>query len=121
MSDEKKTNPDLKNEFKNLGESIQNLFNAAWDSEERRKLQQELEEGIDTLSSTIHQTAEEMKASQAGQQFKHDMEDLSGRWQSGELSEKVRAEVQNALRLASEGLNQAADGLSKKDKTPPGA
>jgi len=106
---------DIVTELRELGKNLQALLRANWESEERKKVQAELQAGLNDLGKSLSQAATEFQESPAGQTFKADLEDLHERIRSGEVETKVRSEVLNALRLANEGLKKAA----QKPPQPP--
>jgi predicted component of type VI protein secretion system len=98
---------DLADEFRNLGENLKTFFQTAWESEERKKLQQEIEAGMAELGKSLSQAASEFKAGPAGQQLKSDFEDLHERVRSGEVENKIRAELLSVLRTVNTELEKA--------------
>jgi hypothetical protein len=51
--------PDLAADLRALGENLKDALRAAWTSEERERLQSEIERGLGSLRQTLHQTFEE--------------------------------------------------------------
>ncbi len=98
---------DILAELREMGKNLQALLKASWESEERKKVQSELQAGLNDLGKSLSKAASEFSASPAGQTMKADLEDFNQRLQSGEVQAKVRSEVLNALRAANEGLKKA--------------
>jgi len=106
------TNPetvsgDLADEFRNLGENLKTFFQSAWESEERKKLQQEIEAGMAELGKSLTQAASEFKEGPAGQQLKTDFQDLHARVRSGDVENKIRTELLSVLRTVNTELERA--------------
>ena len=102
MSDEPTPQKDtksqqLKSEFQNLGDNLKRLFVNAWESEERKNFQKELEDGLADLGDTLKQTAKEFQESETGQKVKAEAEDLRERIASGEVEQKVREDILSVL------------------------
>lgn len=97
---------DLGDEFRNLGDNLKNFFQTAWESAERKKLQQEIEAGLNELGKSLNQAVTEIKDSPAGQQFKEDARDLHDRMRSGELESKARSELLSVLHQINEELQK---------------
>lgn len=97
---------DLAGEFRDLGNNLKNIFQKAWETAERRKLQQEIETGLDELGKSLNQAFNEIKDSPAGQQFKEDARDLHDRVRSGEVETKVRSELLSILHQVNAELNK---------------
>jgi hypothetical protein len=104
----------LGEEFAELGRNIKQALQAAWASEDRQKLQAEIEAGLKEASQAVQQAADEFSRSQAGQTFKAEAEDFQKRVQSGELEAKIRSELQAALRIANQELKRAFPGDAPK-------
>jgi len=99
---------DVVEELRLLGMNLKELLQNAWESEERKKLQLEIQAGLADLGTTLSKAANDFSASPTGQSMKADLEDLNERIRSGEVEGKVRKEVLSALRTANEGLRKAA-------------
>ena len=105
---------DIAAELNELGKNLQALLRASWESDERKKVQAELQAGLNDLGKALSQAATEFQASPAGQALKADIEDFHQRMRSGEVESKIRNEVLSALRAANEGLKK-----SGQKPTPP--
>ncbi len=103
----KSSNDTISDQLNELGKNLRQALQAAWESEERRKLQKEIEDGLANLGSSLSQAANEFSSSPTGQNLKADVEDLRERWRSGEVSSKARTEILEALHKANEELQKA--------------
>jgi hypothetical protein len=99
---------DVTSEFRQLGQNLKELLQEAWESEERRKLQREIEAGLSELGKSLNQTVEEFKESPTGQRIKTEAEDLRGRIRSGELEGQLREDLLSILRRVNTELEKAA-------------
>ena len=114
----KTPNDNISEQLNELGKNLRTALHAAWESEERRKLQKEIEDGLANLGESLSQAAKEFSDSPTGQSLKTDVKDMRDRWQSGEMGSKVRSEVTEALRKVNEELQKAT---RKPPSNPPGA
>jgi gas vesicle protein len=87
------TSGDLASEFQELGKNLKNVFVNAWESEQRKNFQKELEDGFSELGESLKQTAEEIHDSDTGQRVKAEAEDLRDRVRSGEVETKIREDI----------------------------
>lgn len=87
------TSGDLASEFQELGKNLKNFFVNAWESEQRKNLQKELEDGFSELGESLKQTAEEIHDSDTGQRVKAEAEDFRDRVRSGEVETKIREDI----------------------------
>jgi HD-GYP domain-containing protein (c-di-GMP phosphodiesterase class II) len=113
---------DVTSEFRQLGRNLKEILQATWESEERRKLQQEIETGLSELGRSLNQTVAEFKESPTGQRIKSEAEDLRGRIRSGELEAELREELLSILRRVNTELEKAAarPSPSSVEKDEPG-
>jgi chemotaxis regulatin CheY-phosphate phosphatase CheZ len=116
MTDTKPLENDIAAELRQLGQNIKSVLEDAWQSDERKKIHQEIEAGLKDLGDTLKQTSAEFSQSQIAQNLKADAGDLKKRVQSGELEAKVRTELLAALRMANEELKKV---LSKRSPAAP--
>jgi 5'-deoxynucleotidase YfbR-like HD superfamily hydrolase len=103
---------DILDELRELGQNLRTLLQSAWESDERKKLQQEIETGVNDLYASLSQAVNEFSSSSTGQALKSDLEDLGERIRSGEVETKVRSEVVSALRAANDSLKKASVDIS---------
>jgi ElaB/YqjD/DUF883 family membrane-anchored ribosome-binding protein len=106
MTENPKTEPNLTDEIRELGNNLSNILHTIWDSPERQEIQREIESGISEFSAALNKTAQEFSTSDTGQRIKADLEDLRARANSGELSAQVRNNLMEALRKVNEELDK---------------
>lgn len=99
---------DLASEFQELGSNLKKIFLSAWESEERKNFQVELEEGLSDLGDSLKQTAQEIHDSETGQRVKAEAEDLRDRVRSGEVEEKIREDLLTALHKVNAELKKVS-------------
>ena len=116
----------LAEEFRQLGKNLTEVLRGAWESPERKKLQQEVASGLSELSNMMRTEAEHIQESPTGQRMKSDAEELRERIRSGEVESRVRQDLLAALSFINEQLRKASDRLSEHrqeetDNPPPEA
>ena len=102
---------ELADELRNLGHNLKGVLQAAWESEERRKLQIEIQAGLAELQKTVA----DFTASPTGQRLKADVQDLGGRVRSRQVESQLRNDLLAALRT----INAELEKASKKGKDAP--
>jgi ElaB/YqjD/DUF883 family membrane-anchored ribosome-binding protein len=107
---------DLAAEFRNLGNNLNEMFRSAWESEERKKLQQEIETGLTELGKSLNKTVDELKVSPAGQRLKTEVHDFHQRVRSGDIETELRENLVSVLRKINSELEKAA--AHKTDSAP---
>jgi len=114
MSDNPRPEGNLEDEFQVLGKNLVAALRAAWDTPERKRVQEELITGLNGLGSTLKQEADNFTNSPAGQQIKNGVEQVGERLRSAETQEKVRQELLNALKAANNELQKVIERWSAK-------
>ena len=114
-NDNKSTNNTISDQLNELGKNLREALHTAWSSEERRKLQQDIEEGMASLGASLSQAAKDFSNTPTGKTISEDVKDLQERWKSGEVSSKVHTEVVDTLRRVNDELQKA----SRKNPPPP--
>jgi hypothetical protein len=99
-------NNDIADELRTLGKNLKDALQSAWESDERKKLEDEIRAGLADLGVTLNEAASDFRQSQTGQQLKEDVNDFRKRVHSGEVSTKVHDELINALRMANSELSK---------------
>src|SRR3989304_5561921 len=116
MNETSDTHGDLASEFRRLGKNLKETLQAAWDSEERRRLEKEIEAGLTEAAAALRGAAKDLSASPAGQHLRDELQDLGQRVRTGELETKVRKDVGGGLRALNAELERAAGGWRSKDR-----
>jgi len=98
---------DLASEFHNLGANLKKYFVSAWESEQRKTIQTEIESGLNELGDTLKRTADEIQNSETGQRIKSEATDLRDRVRDGEVEQKVRSDLTKLLQKLNTELEKA--------------
>jgi HAMP domain-containing protein len=116
MNETTDTHGDLASEFRRLGKNLKEALLAAWDSEERRRLEKEIEAGLSEAADALRGAAREFSASPSGQHLREELHDLEERVRTGDLETKVRQDVVGGLRALNAELERAAGTWRSKDR-----
>lgn len=119
MNEPSHSSGELSDELRALGENLRTVFQAAWDSDDRRRLQKEIEDGMGELASSLSAAAKGFSQSETGKQMKEDMRELGERLQTGEVESKVRQDLTTILRKVNEELGRAASSWSNRQPPRP--
>ena len=119
MSDQKPPEENLGEEFRQLGKNLVDLLHSAWDSPERLKLQQDIREGINNLGENLRQEVDNFQQSPSGQRLKTEVDDINNRLKSGELEQKIRREIADALKSVNSELQRWLEQQPKKTEAQP--
>ncbi|MBN2044792.1 MAG: hypothetical protein JW757_07220 [Anaerolineales bacterium] len=105
-------NSSLRDEFQALGENLKAIFNAAWESEERKKFQTEIEAGMRELGAAMTDFADDIRNSQAGEKLRQEAVEFHERVKSGEVENKAREEIVKVLKGLNDEIAKAVDKMS---------
>jgi hypothetical protein len=100
---------DLGAELHNLGKNLVEFLRAVKDSPEGQRLKTELEGTLHDVGDAFSNAADDFKASEKGQQFKKDFENLRERVSNGALESKAREDLLRALKQINDELTRAID------------
>ena len=98
---------DLASEFNHLGDNLKKFFVNAWESEQRKSLQSEIESGLSELGDTLKNTANEIQDSETGQRIKSEASDFRDRVREGDVEQKVRSDLTSFLKKLNAELEKA--------------
>lgn len=119
------TRSDVTSEFQVLGENLKRVLQQAWESEERKNLQREIETGLATLGKTLEQAAREFRESETGQRLKSEAQELQERLRSGEVETRLREDLITVLKKVNTELekilkpkSEAGDGEGLSGEGP---
>ncbi|HET7011144.1 MAG TPA: hypothetical protein VFI11_10245 [Anaerolineales bacterium] len=107
---------DLASEFRRLGENLKEALRAGWDSEERRRLEHDIESGLGAAADAIRGAARDFSDTPAGQRIRDELRELGQRARSGELEARVRQDIVSALQAINRELERAASAW-RSDRT----
>jgi len=113
---EKERGEDLTAEFRNLGKNLKSILRSAWESPERKKLQQEIETGMTELGSSLDQAVNELKDSPTGQRLKEDARDFQERLRSGEVDKRIREDLLSVMQRFNAELEKVARPRPPEDE-----
>jgi hypothetical protein len=109
---------DLGEEFRTLGKNLKSILQTAWESPERKRLQQEMESGMAELGKSLDQAVKEFKDSPAGQRLKEDAHDFQERLRTGEVEQRLRQDLLAVMRRFNEELGKVSRAGKTGDEPP---
>jgi hypothetical protein len=104
----------LADEFRQLGKNLTEVLRGTWDSPERKRLQQEIANGLSDLSNMVRREAEHVRESPTGQRLKAEAEEIRTRIRTGDYENKARQELISALRSINEQLQKVSQRWSEE-------
>jgi hypothetical protein len=110
---------DVSAELRNLGRQLAETFKTAWASEERKKVEGEIRQGVKTFVDEMDKAIREVSKSSAAQKVREEAAGIKTRAESGELSQKTKANMAQGLHWLSEELEKLANQFTPTEKQPP--
>lgn len=108
----------IEEELRTLGRRFADVLHAAWTSEERRRIETELREGLRRFSEEIEGFYERTRESPAGERVRSKLEEARGRAAETEAAHRTRETVALGLRRLSEQLARLADRFKSPQTEP---
>ena len=116
MESENKQPRSFENEFERLGENLRQAVEAAWQSEERKRISEDLQAGIEEFGETLNRTANEFIESPTGQKMRAEVDDFSQRVQEGEVADRVESELLSVLNRLNQKLEEVISTMASESE-----
>ncbi len=117
-ADEKTNGPDLGEEFKKFGRQFAETIEAAWNSEERVRVETEIREGVHSFVDEIDAVIREAKSSEKAEKLKNNAAGAKNRAESSEFGMKARDGIIQGLAWLSDEFGKLADQFAASEKSP---
>ncbi len=108
-------------ELSELGRQLGTAFKSAWESEERRKLQQEISEGLDALGDQFEEAVRTARESEALQELKADLKQTVETARESEPVQDIRQGLAKGLRQINSELSKLVASWQKPAAEPEAA
>ncbi len=103
---------DVAAELANVGKKLRDAVKAAWQSEERHKIQGDVKAGLEKIASELNEAAKSMRESSVGQKVESGVQQVAGDIKSGKVADEARKGLITALRSISESLDKMANSFT---------
>lgn len=124
MSDETTTNgpgperePGIEEELRTLGRRFTDVLQAAWASEERRKVEAEVRESMKRFSAEMERLFDRTRESPTGERVRTKVGEARERAAESEAARRTREALAQGLHRMSEELARLADRFTPADET----
>lgn len=112
----KQAEADLIAEMKNLGRQFAEAIRAAWNSQERQKIEADVREGLDVFVSELEKGFKELRDSEAAKKAKQEVSQVKEKVDAADLGRKTKSTLAEGLRWLSEEFNSLASQFTPADK-----
>ena len=123
MTEEEKPTNDILSELESLGQQLTTALKTLWESEESRKLRQDLRQGFVQLGQELDEAVKTAQDSEAAKQFGEQVKDTVEKARQSDIAGQVEQGVTTGLRKMNEELSKIIASLEDDtgDDTPPQA
>ncbi|MBN1658016.1 MAG: hypothetical protein JXA93_06415 [Anaerolineae bacterium] len=116
---ERTATSDLLQELQSLGRQLGDAFTALWESEESRRVRQEIKEGFVELSQELDQAVKSAQESEAAKEFSHQVKETVERAREGEIAEKLETILSDGLKKLNQELAKVTRSLETRQSGAP--
>jgi hypothetical protein len=113
----KEESVDLAAEFAELGKKIRSTIETAWTSEERKKIQSEIRDGLDRFVKEVNEAFKSARVSETGKKVEAEVKRVADDIDSGKVAGEVRKGLVTGLRSLGTALDKMADSFTA-DEAP---
>ncbi len=114
MTEPSESTTELSDEFRKLGENLAESLRALWEHPETRQFRTEMKEGLTQLGDSLTQAVSDFSESPEGQKLQAGIEDIGEKIRTGEVEDKARNELINALSRINMELEKVREDLEEK-------
>ena len=105
---EDKPGIDVAAEFQQLGHQLGETLQSAWESDERKRIETEVREGVRSFVAEIDKVLQGVRTSDSTSKLREDAAGAKAKVDESELGQKAREGIVEGLRWLSVGLNELA-------------
>jgi hypothetical protein len=113
MTEEQRSDSGLLDELQSLGQQLTTAVKALWDSEDSRKLRQEIGEGFVELGQQMDSAVKTAQESDAAKQFGEQIKETVDRARESDVADKLEEGLVTGLHELNLGLSKLVTSLEK--------
>lgn len=115
MSEEKAPKSEVLDELESLGQQLVTAVKSLWDSEDSRKLRQEIGEGFAELGRQLDQAVKSAQESEAAKEFRVQVKETVDKAREADVAQKVEQGLVDGLRALNQELSKLVDSSAGKE------
>jgi len=106
MTEEKAPKSEILDEIESLGQQLVTAVRSLWDSEDSRKLRQEIGEGFSELGRQLEQTVKSAQESEAAKELREQVKETVDKAREADIARKVEQGLVDGLRALNQELSK---------------
>ncbi|MFL7837659.1 MAG: hypothetical protein ACK2T4_01700 [Candidatus Promineifilaceae bacterium] len=110
--------PDLVAEFQSLGRSFAEAFESAWNSEERKRVEDEVRAGVQTFADEVDKVIREAKKSPTGERVAKEAEEMASKVESSDFGRRALEGLAQGLSWMSIEMGRLSEQFRPEEKSP---
>lgn len=114
-----KMEPNVVDSLRNLGLQFGETVRAAWESEERRKFESEMREGMIAFTDGAEKAFKDFMAGDTAQKVKSEASEFKTKTESTDWAQKSQSTLAKGLQSLSDELAKLANSFTPQQKEPP--
>lgn len=107
---------DVNAEFQHLGQQLGETLQSAWESDERKRIEKEVREGVQSFVAEIDKVLQDVRTSDSTSKLREEAAGAKAKVDESELGQKAREGIVEGLRWLSVGLNELAVKFTPPEK-----
>ena len=121
MTEEEKRSGEILDELGALGDQLVTAVKSLWDSEDARKVRQEIGEGFVELGHQVDAAMKTAKESEAAKEFETKVKETVDKARESDVADQVQAGLVTGLRQLNEELSKLVSSLASSEAPEAGA
>lgn len=113
MTESSGTSSELSDEFRKLGENLAESLKALWEHPDTVQVRGEMKDGLEQLGDSLSQAVHNFSESPEGQRLQSGVEELGEKFRTGEIENKARHELIDALNKINIELEKVRERLGE--------
>jgi hypothetical protein len=110
--------PDLVEEFQTLGRTFAEAFETAWNSEERKRVEEEVKAGVQTFAEEVDKVIREAKTSSTGERVAKEAGEMSSKVEGRGVGRRALEGIAQGLSWMSVEMGKLAEQFTPEEKAP---
>jgi soluble cytochrome b562 len=115
MTEEQKKDSTILNEFEALGQQLAAAVKSLWESDETRKLRQDLRDGFVELGRQLDTAVKSAQESEAAKEFSEQVKETVDKARQSDLAGKLEQGLVTGLRELNQEISKLVGSLQEKD------
>jgi plasmid replication initiation protein len=106
VTEEKETKSEILGELESLSQQLVTAVKSLWDSEDSRKLRQEIGDGFSELGRQLDQAVKSAQESEAAKEFRVQVKETMDKAREADVAQKVEQGLVDGLRALNQELSK---------------